>query len=385
MASLRKKERSDYYFACFTGPDGRRVQRSTKQIKRKQAQAVANEWEKASRLAGEKRLGEAQARRVVADIYQAISNEPLRSAVAREFLVKWAETRKVDTALRTYQAYTQVIRDFVKSLGERAGLDISQLTKADVAKYRDEVLKRTSVANANKSLKYLRVALGAAYKDGVAQENPASKLDTLRRREADRAERRPFTVKELKNVLAHASGEWKGIILFGIYTGQRLKDITRLTWQNVDIENEELRFVTAKTGRRMSLPLASPLLVYVQTMPAGDDPSAPLFPDAYAIASKEGSDGRLSQQFYAVLVAAGMEKERTKEETGKGHSQRRTVSEISFHSLRHTATSLLKNAGVPAAVAMDIIGHESEAISRQYTHIEAATKRAALRKLPKLL
>ena len=227
MASLRKKDRSDYYFACFTGPDGRRVQRSTKQVKRKQAQAVANEWEKASRLAGEKRLGEAQARRVVADIYQAISNEPLRSAVAREFLIKWAETLKVDTALRTYQAYTQVIRDFVKSLGERAGLDISQLIKADVAKYRDEVLKRTSVANANKSLKYLRVALGAAYKDGVAQENPASKLDTLRRREADRAERRPFTVKELKNVLAHTSGEWRGIILFGIYTGQRLKDIAR--------------------------------------------------------------------------------------------------------------------------------------------------------------
>jgi integrase len=385
MASLRKKDRSDYYFACFNGPDGRRVQRSTKQVKRKQAQAVANEWEKASRLAGEKRLGEAQARRVVADIYQAISNEPLRSAVAREFLLKWAETRKVDTALRTYQAYTQVIRDFVKSLGERAGLDISQLTKADVAKYRDEVLKRTSVANANKSLKYLRVALGAAYKDGVAQENPASKLDTLRRREADRAERRPFTLKELKNVLAHASGEWKGIILFGIYTGQRLKDIARLTWQNMDIENEELRFVTAKTGRRMSLPLASPLLAYVQTMPAGDDPSAPLFPDAHVLATKEGSDGRLSQQFYAVLVAAGMAKGRTKEETGKGHSQRRTVSEISFHSLRHTATSLLKNAGVSAAVAMDIIGHESEAINRHYTHIEAATKRAALRKLPKLL
>ncbi len=32
-----------------------------------------------------------------------------------------------------------------------------------------------------------------------------------------------------------------------------------------------------------------------------------------------------------------------------------------------------------------IIGHESEAINRHYTHIETATKRAALRKLPKLL
>jgi integrase len=253
-----------------------------------------------------------------------------------------------------------------------------------VAKYRDQVLKRTSVANANKTLKYLRVALGAAFRDGLAQENPAAKLPILKRQSADRAKRRPFTVAELKNILGHTDGEWKGMILFGLYTGQRLKDIARLTWQNFDTENEELRFVTAKTGRRMALPLASPLLAHLQTMPAGDDPSSPLFPEAYAIGSRDGSAGQLSQQFYAILVAAGLAPERTKEETGKGHSQRRTVSEISFHSL-HTATSLLKNAGVPAAVAMDIIGHESEAISRHYTHIEAATKRAALRKLPKIL
>ena len=120
----------------------------------------------------------------------------------------------------------------------------------------------------------------------------------------------------------------------------------------------------------MLIPLASPLFAHLQTMPAGDDPSSPLFPEAYAIASKEGSDSRLSQQFQAVLVAAGMAKERSKYETGKGRALRRTISEISFHSLRHTATSLLKNAGVPEAVAIDIIGHESEAISRHYTHIE---------------
>jgi len=385
VASLRKKDRSPFYYACFTGPHGERVQRSTKQAKRKQAQSVANEWEKAAKLGSEKRLGEAQARRVVADIYQAINHEPLRSAVARDYLTQWAEKRKVDTTGRTYYAYAQVARDFIVSLGERASLDISQLSKADVAKYRDEVLKRTSIANANKSLKYLRVALGAAYKDGVAQENPATKVDTLRGRESDRAQRRPFTVKELKNILAHASGEWKGIILFGLYTGQRLTDIARLTWQNIDIEQEELRLVTGKTGRRMAVPLASPLMAYVQTMPAGDDPAAPLFPDAYALACKKFGIGRLSHQFYAVLVAAGMARERSKQVTGKGHAQRRAVSEISFHSLRHTATSLLKNAGVPAVVAMDIIGHETEAISHHYTHIESKTKRAALAKLPRFL
>jgi len=384
MAFLRKFPRSPYWFAGYTAPDGRRVQRSTKQSRHKQAQLVANEWEKAARLAAEKRLGEAQARRIISDIYAVVSNEPLRSAIAQEFLMGWAAKRKVDTALRTHQAYAQVARDFIKSLGARASMDISQLTKTDVVKYRDEVLARTSIATANKSLKYLRVALNAAYKDGVAQDNPAAKVDVIRRRLADITERRPFTVKEIKTIMTHASGEWKGLILFGLYTGQRLKDIARLTWHNIDTENEELRFVTAKTGRRMSIPLAAPLLALVQSMPAGDDPSAPLFPDAYAIASKEGSDSRLSQQFQAILVLAGMANERSKDATGKGRSIRRAVSDISFHSLRHTATSMLKNAGVPEAVAMDIIGHDSEVISRHYTHIESKAKRAALRKLPDL-
>jgi hypothetical protein len=43
---------------------------------------------------------------------------------------------------------------------------------------------------------------------------------------------------------------------------------------------------------------------------------------------------------------------------------------------------LLKNAGVSDVVTRDIIGHESAAISKNYTHIEAETKRAALNKLP---
>jgi hypothetical protein len=36
-----------------------------------------------------------------------------------------------------------VTRDFLESLGPRADRDISQINKADVVKYRDEVLTRT--------------------------------------------------------------------------------------------------------------------------------------------------------------------------------------------------------------------------------------------------
>lgn len=385
MASLRQFPGNPRFYACFTDPLGRRVQRTTKLANRKQAQALADKWELAAKLAVAKKLSEAQARRIMSDIYETLHGEPLPSATARDFLTRWAQTRAVDTAPRTHQAYSQVVRDFLASLGPRAELDVSLIAKADVAKYRDAVLARTSVATANKSLKYLRVALGAAHKDGLRQDNPAAKIDTLRRTAADRSERRPFTVDELKSVLRNASGEWRGIVLFGIYTGQRLRDIARLTWNALDLERMELRFVTGKTGRRMCLPLAASLAEYVRTMPAGDDPEAPLFPAASAIASKDTGDSRLSQQFHGILVAAGLAEKRSKEHTGKGRARRRAVNGLSFHSLRHTATSLLKNAGVSEAVAMDIIGHDSEAISRHYTHIEDAAKRDALNKLPALL
>jgi integrase len=385
MASIRSRQpKSPFYFACYTGPDGQRVQRSTKQSNRKKAQACADQWEKAAKLGSEGRLGESQARRVLAEIYEAVNGEKLKSATARDYLNEWSEKRKTDTSPRTAAAYGQVVRDFMASLGSRGERDISQLTKADVAKYRDEVLARTSIPTANKSLKYLRVALGAAWEDEYAQDNPAAKLKVLKRHDDEQLARRPFTLSELKTVMEHATGEWKGLILFGLYTGQRLRDIATLTWQNLDIEKDVLRFVTAKTGRRMEIPLAAPLHAYVETLPSSDDPNAPLFPAAHKLASKETANSQLSQEFHGILVAAGMSKARSKAETGLGNSHRRTVSPISFHSLRHTATSLLKNAGVSESVAMGIIGHDSEAISRHYTKISGDAMRTALAKLPDL-
>jgi integrase len=383
VASLRRKERSPFWFACYLGADGRRLQVSTKQSNRKKAQAVADAWERAAKLGAEKRLGEAQARRILSEIYEVVNNEPLPSSSTRDFLDNWVEKRKLDTAPRTQKAYAQIVRDFLVSLGERATRDISQVSKADVAKYRDAVLLRTSKASANKVLKYLRVALGAAYKDGLCQDNPAAKLDTIKRTDEERKQRRPFTLPELKLVLEHASGEWKGLILFGLYTGQRLGDIARLCWTNVDLQREEIRFVTRKTGRSMIIPLHPVLIEYLESLEASDDPDLPVFPKSAPIAGVASGDSRLSQQFHTLLVSAGLAQARSKDATGEGRSKRRNISEVSFHSLRHTATSLLKNAGVSETVAMDIIGHDSKAMSRHYTVVDEPTKRKALSQLPR--
>ena len=84
------------------------------------------------------------------------------------------------------------------------------------------------------------------------------------------------------------------------------------------------------------------------------------------------------------MTIAGLVPKRLKMSSGKGHSGKRKLNQISFHALRHTTTSLLKNAGVAASIVQDIVGHESSAISDHYTHVDDSAKYEALAKLPAL-
>src|SRR5262249_53320731 len=150
-----------------------------------------------------------------------------------------------------------------------------------------------------------------------------------------------------------------------------------LTWRAVDLEADEIAFVAQKTGRRILLPLMQPLSNYLASLPANDDPNAPIFPRSAAIKNT----GTLSIGFREVLVQAGLAQ--PYKSTGKkGRSAARETSDVSFHSFRHSATSMLKNAGVSNALAMAIIGHESEAVSRMYTHHSTDDLRRAMANLP---
>jgi site-specific recombinase XerD len=57
---------------------------------------------------------------------------------------------------------------------------------------------------------------------------------------------------------------------------------------------------------------------------------------------------------------------------------------LSYHWLRHTAVSLLKDAGIPDAVVMALVGHESTAISHRYTHVGVEALKKAADSMPEL-
>jgi integrase len=212
--------------------------------------------------------------------------------------------------------------------------------------------------------------------------NPASSafVKTIDRQQL--VKRRPLTLAEIKSILTKAGEqtEWRGMILMGIYTGQRLGDIARMTWRAVDFENDHLAFTTGKTGRRMILPLAKPLRAYLETAPSSDDPDGPIFPDS----SKAKTIGHLSNGFRSILTEAGLVEARKPNHAsiGKGRTSKREVSELSFHSLRHSAVTFLKAAGASDVLAREIVGHDSTAVSRSYTHLATEDLRPAIDNLP---
>lgn len=382
MASLRRKPNSQYWIACFTLANGQRAQRSTKATNRKLAQKLADEYEAAART----RQTEAQVRRVLSDLHRMTSGSALSSASVREYLDHWIKSKSGTVSGSTQIAYEATAKDFCEFLGGRADLQLLYLEKADIAGFRNRTASSRAAATANIRLKILRVALQQAWRDGILDDNPAAKVPLLKVPISDTA-RRPFTLKELQSLIRAADGEWKGLILFGVYTGQRLGDIVRLRWSNIDFNTGTLAFTTRKTHRRQILPLAKPLRQWLNQRPKSIAPGEhPIFPSLSSHLEKTGRVGPLSNQFFDLMASIGLVPARShrKRVDGAGRNGRRTSSGLSFHSLRHTATSLMKNAGISPAIVQEFVGHDSRAISEHYTHIELASLRNAADSIPKL-
>jgi integrase len=390
MPSIHRQPGRPYWFCAFSiwNPEtltSRRVFRSTKTRNKKQALEICRAWHKAALKARNGKLSVDAAREVIAqgvsDVFTAANIESLPSASIKSWCETWAEAKAIETEESTHARYKRVIERFTGFLGEsKSKRDLSTLQASDVARFRDREAKELSRSTANLSVKVLRICLGEAVRQGLLTLNPGVRVKLLKSNAESK--RRAFTLAEIKRILKACGDdiEWRGLVLFGLYLGQRLGDLARLTWRAVDLDSGEIAFTTRKTGRRIVLPLVQPLADYLASLPASDKPNAFIFPQA-ASAKRTAS---LSNQFRDILVQAGLVKPlpRGHKSTGKGRNQAREASEISFHSLRHSAVTMLKAAGVSDFITREIVGHESASVSRQYTHLTTDDKRAAMQRLP---
>jgi integrase len=383
MASIHKQAKKPHWFCAYTTPDGKRHFKSTGTADKDVAKEVCRTWAQAA-LHGDD-LTPDKAREIiakgVADSLLAVGHT-LPSSTISEWCERWLETKEVENEPTTHTRYELAIRVFLEFLGSKAARKLETVTVDAVMQFRDACAKRSSVGSTNTNLRILRACLNAARQQGLLSNNPASMVKALKER--GQSKRREMTLDEIRSVLRTCGDTpWRGLVLTGLYTGQRLGDCARLAWGQVDLVGKTINFVAQKTRKRLSMSLAEPLADYLSSLPSSDSPKAFVFPRFAELAG--GVTAPLSKAFAEeILIPAGLMTPRPKHHSsaGKGRKALRVVNEVTFHSLRHSFTTMLKAAGASNALAQLIVGHDSPTVSARYTHLGAEDTTEPIGKLP---
>jgi integrase len=131
-----------------------------------------------------------------------------------------------------------------------------------------------------------------------------------------------------------------------------------------------------KTGAEIVTVIHPSLEDHLLSLPTPDADDEYIFP---TLAGRRAS--LLSKQFGDLMEQAQIERGVIRERTTYGG---RSVSALSFHSLRHSCSSILASNGVSEELRMIIVGHSTRAMHAKYTHHELERLRDAISVLPTL-
>jgi integrase len=374
MASVSRRRGSRIWTAFFRDEHGRQHCVSTGTDDKRLALAIAQEYEKEVK---QKRTVK-QVTRSLDRLHELITGERVSRWSLREYATdRWLKSKRHETRGSTLEFYRKSVEKALAFFKMRADLPITEISPDDVLSYRAHLAEAVAPKTANHNLKTLKMIFKAARRDGVVVDDPTEFIAGVKQSSAQAA-RRPFTREELAKVLPLCDHEWRSMVLFGLYLGQRLADIATLHWSALDLERNEVRITTGKTGKLILLPLAKPLRKHIESIPNG---SGPIHPRAAAIVQAHGRTALLSNQFTEILARAGLRAHQSHQSTGIGRDGKRASSALSFHSLRHTTVSMLRDAGVPQSVAVGF-RHTSPEINNAYTHTGIDSLRRAADSLP---
>ncbi len=213
------------------------------------------------------------------------------------------------------------------------------------------VPKPIKPATVNRELDTLKSILSKAVEWGKLLDSPARKVKRLR---VDNTRTRILTPDEQRRLLSVCSGKLEAVVTLALISGARIGELLTLRWDQCG--SDYITFLRTKNDRVRRLPVTPAVALVLNSMPGMTEW---VFPNRRTGRPYTGQG--LRSTLNRALLRAGLD-----------------PSDVSFHTLRHTALSRMIDQGADDYTVMAVSGHSSTRMLARYTHPTEARKVAAL-------
>jgi integrase len=345
-----------------------------------------------------------EAEKTLTDLLHAANHgtfvEPSKMTVGM-WLTEWVEAIKPRVRASTHTRYEGIITGAILK-APISNILLQKLRGSHIESYYAAAKVSASTLTLHHAI--LHRALRKAVKDQLVAMNVATNLDDRprREREPEDARQHAWTATEARAFLIAAKAAGTQSAAFyatALDSGARKGELGGLRWSDVDLDTAKIRIVQqltkpgseptfgpTKTGRSRTISLGAET---VELLRAHKQEQAELkmrnrtaYHDFGLVFAKDWVDVRkrfdtlgqplqlnnLGQREYAKLISAA------------------GVRKIKFHGLRHTSATLLLQAGQPAYVVAQRLGHSKvEMTLNIYAHVLPDMQQDAAAKLGTLL
>ncbi len=293
-----------------------------------------------------------------------------------EWTERWMQGElKANVKPSSYQAYLGMYSRHMK--GEMGCRDITKITPDAIRAFLESLYKKGLADSTVKGVyRLFSAAMRCAQEEEVIRRNPCSRI---RLKNAAQREQRVLNRRESDalNKNAHPQGDLPA--LMSLYTGMRLGEICGLRWDDVDWDSRTLtirrcaqRIALSNSKQKTTLIIGTPKsLKSCRTLPVPD------FIMDLLRARQSGSGGG-----YIFGTPDRAAEPRTIQRQFQRLAGRSGLTNVHFHTLRHSFATRLFELGVDVKTVSSLLGHSSARITLDfYAHSLLEHQRAAIDRL----
>lgn len=124
---------------------------------------------------------------------------------------------------------------------------IDRIKPSDVALWQNSLLDKLSPRRVRNIRAVLNMFFQDAIRDGIIEKNP---LTMVKVPKIEKVEVKPFTLKEMMEIIHGAEGDIQAFVALGFFTGMRSGEMIGLQWKDIDFNRREISIKrTIKMGK----------------------------------------------------------------------------------------------------------------------------------------